>query len=137
VSLFQITSTTMFIKSLIKLFLINILNISMTWASLLRSNVQESLSTLLNEIFLTFLSACLMHILIIDWFNRSRQLDWSLSRVFISTFWLDSITWVESSDLTWILKLNLLTQLNIDLESEFNLSSWLNLLNNWIWCQES
>jgi len=49
--------------------------------------------------------------------TRSTLLDWSSSRVFISTFWLNSITWIKSSDSTQLLKLNLLIQLNY--------SSWI------------
>jgi len=73
---------------------------------------------------------------IYDVFSAS-YVNWSLSRVFIPTFWFNSITWVESSDSTWILESNLLTQLNINLESEFNSSSWFNSLSNRKWCQMS
>ncbi len=57
-------------------------------------------------------------------------LNWSLSQVFISTFWLNSSTWYQCHDSAWILDINLMTQLNIDLKSSQNSSSWLNLLSN-------
>ncbi len=49
--------------------------------------------------------------------THSTLLDWSSSRVFIFTFWLNSITQIKSSDSTQLLKLNLLIQLNY--------SSWI------------
>ncbi len=64
-------------------------------------------------------------------------LDWLLNRVFISTFWLDLSTQVKPSDSTWILRSNLMTQLNIDLKSSQNSLTRLNSSSNWIWRQES
>ncbi len=61
------------------------------------------------------------------------HVNWSSSWVFIFTFWFNSITQVESSDSTQLLELNLLTQLDIDFKSEFDLSSWFNSLSNWKW----
>ncbi len=65
------------------------------------------------------------------------NLDWLSSQVFIPTFWLDLITRYQSSDSTQILNLNIITQLDIDLESEFDLNSWLDSLNNQKWYQMS
>ena len=55
--------------------------------------------------------------------THSTLLDWSSSRVFIFTFWLNSITQIKSSDSTQLLKLNLLIQLNYS-SSIF----WFNLM---------
>jgi len=104
--------------------------------------------------FLSFISFCrrvlivfnviwvvfnLMFILLTS-FNiwiMSLWVDWSLSRVFISTFWLDSSTWVKHLDSIWILRLNISTRLDIDLESSQNSLTQLDSSSNWIWRQES
>ncbi len=65
------------------------------------------------------------------------RLDWSLSRVLISIFWLNSSTWYQSSDSTQILNFNILIQSDIDLESILDSSSQLNSTRNWKWRQES
>ncbi len=69
--------------------------------------------------------------------RASSELNWSSSWVFISTFWLNSITRYQSSDLTRLLNINLLTWLDIDLESEFDSSSRLDSLSNQKWYQMS
>ncbi len=61
------------------------------------------------------------------------QINWSLSWVLISIFWLNLSTWYQSSDLTQILNFNILTWSDINLKSILNLSSQLNLLRNWKW----
>jgi len=65
------------------------------------------------------------------------SLDWSLNQVFIFTFWFNSSTQIESSDSTWILELNFMTLLDINLKSSQNSLIQLNSLSNWIWRQES
>ncbi len=69
--------------------------------------------------------------------SRKMQVNWSLSWVLISIFWLDSSTWYQSSDSTWILDFNILTQSDINLESISDLSFRFNSLRNQKWHQMS
>ena len=64
-------------------------------------------------------------------------IDWSLSWVLISIFWLNLSTQYQFSDLTWILDFNILTWFDIDLESILDLSSQLNSSRNQKWRQKS
>ncbi len=43
-------------------------------------------------------------------------------------------TWYQSHDLTWILNINLMTQLDINFELSQNSNSQFNSLSNWKWC---
>ncbi len=72
-------------------------------------------------------------LLIVEFVYHQTKLNWSLSRVFISTFWFDLITRYQSSDLTRLLDINLLTRLDIDFESEFDSNSRLDSSSNWKW----
>jgi len=69
--------------------------------------------------------------------SREIKIDWSSSWVSISIFWLNSSTWYQSSDSTWILDFNILTWSDINLESILNLNFRLNSSRNQIWRQES
>ncbi len=64
-------------------------------------------------------------------------INWLSSRVLISIFWLDSSTWYQSSDSTWILNFNILTRPDIDLESISDSSFRLDSSRNRKWCQMS
>ncbi len=76
-------------------------------------------------------------LLIVEFVYHQTKLNWSLSRVFISTFWFDLITRYQSSDLTRLLDINLLTRLDIDFKSEFDSNSRLDSSSNWKWHQMS
>ncbi len=69
--------------------------------------------------------------------KRLACLNWTSNRVFISTFWLNLSTQVKSSDSTRILKSNLMTRLDINLEPSQNSLTWLDSSSNRIWRQES
>ncbi len=55
---------------------------------------------------------------------NEQWINWSSSQVFISTFWLDSSTRIESSDSTRVLESNLLTRLKY-----LSQISWLDLIS--------